>query len=385
MNNTVKYIVIVLAILCYACTSSSKGEYEGLDNRSERNIKELRVVFDTVLIDGAITSMEGEWRVWGDKLIFADANMVGIRVFDSKGNFLARYINDGRGPNEMVSPCVSVSILGENDLLLLDANMSMIRCDSLFGFTQKVIAFAENWQPGDNEDVKDMHKADPENSMIYEYNVSTKYTKKLSDRIVAPILTEHYAFNGYFANVKNYWKNSYIFAFMNDKTLRAEEKFGHFPPIYSEKNLPNFGFYNFDAGSDELLYVTFAIDSLIYAFDKNGKLRFSFGNSPDTFRDIVYTPTITFEEADERYWDDMEQGAYYNGIMIDGEKIVRSYKNQGVGTGGGVQVYNDNVLEYDIKISLVAKLIGVLPDGRIVLVKHIEPDDENFTLFLLAI
>lgn len=121
--------------------------------------------------------------------------------------------------------------------------------------------------------------------------------------------------------------------------------FGHYPPIFRERNIPAFSLLSFDTEKD-YLYCSYGADSLIYVRDYNGKLIKSIGFAASS---IVgkYPETETFEEYSSNHRRHEKKYGYYKQIKMANNHLFRSYKKDG-DVGYGLQIYKNNDLIGDI-------------------------------------
>ena len=119
------------------------------------------------------------------------------------------------------------------------------------------------------------------------------------------------------------------------------ELFGHYPEIYTEKNIPIFASYSFDRCEDGIV-TSFGADSLLYVRDTTGRPMYTFGYSARGMRHD-YPETNTIDSYMENYQGYREKYSYYMDIKSVGEYLFRSYKLDGEDRYG-LQIYKGHDL-----------------------------------------
>lgn len=355
-------IILCCAGILVGCTSQYyHNEYDNVCHKGIKSVRITNITADTVCIDGSSTSLEGEWALHNGRLYFTDYNLVGIKEFDLNGGFVARHIHSGRGPNEWMMPFVVSCFDSDNNLIGIDGSWNMIIFDSTY---KKVIApfpYLSDLKYNRQDWSRLLFHPDVDESHMYEFNVDSRDVKILGGELIIPIVTEHVNFNGYDigCNAEDFWRNSYLYIFIDLKKRITGNKFGHYPLVYTTRNIPVFSKYSFDVSEDKL-YTSFAADSLIYVRDSLGAPIYTIGYGSSAVKDD-YPETRTFDIFREKYQDYLKRYSYYQNLKIVGSYIFRSYKYQG-DEGYGLQVYFNYDLIGDIKTAMPVFVIGTCND-----------------------
>lgn len=357
MKNIINLSPLLLLLLLFSCKKEFHSEYDNLPYRGGKNITINRLAFDTIRIDASATSLAGQWLISNDTFYFADEYSVGVSTFDLNGNAVGKHIEKGRGPQEALSNFVAFTFSPERDLVGIDATWNFYRFDTQYQRKEQPYLMHSEVKYDEDDWNELLRKPDPEVNYMYEFNTQTKKIRATDEKVMVPILTEHIHFNGYNLNdhARDFWRESYIFQFFDIKHGKDLQKFGHYPPIYYQKNMPMFADYNFDLFGDKI-YTTFMADSLIYVRDPEGKLIYSFGCSADI--DTKNLPeTKTFNEHEQLRSERLAHYGYYTDLLVASDYVLRGYKKEGKNSYG-IQIYKDNQLVGDIPMGTSFQFIG---------------------------
>ena len=383
MEKTNKVLVVLFAlILAYGCREERHNEYTGLEYRGGKNIHIASFAsVDTIYIDAGATSLDGQWLLSNGRLLFVDAYMVGVRVYDIKGNFISRHINRGRGPNEMIGEAYVSEATDNGGLVMINSSWQMYFYDSLYRRQADPYGFLSDIRlaGGDWKDL--LMNPDPQVKYMYEFFPLVQRIKVTDSIMVMPIITEHIRYNGYETgdNAGRYWKEVYNMIFIDLKNRVTGDLFGSYPPVYRQNNIPVFSQFDFDVDKEKgNLYVGFAADSLIYVRDlKSGRLLYDFGCSANGVSDN-YPSTGSFEQYESRYKEDRKKYGYYTQLIKVGNYLFREYKKEG-DAGFGLQIYDDNVLIGNVDTYEPIRIIGEY-DGWLYCSLPADLDNECFRI-----
>lgn len=129
---------------------------------------------------------------------------------------------------------------------------------------------------------------------------------------------------------------------------------------YVEEKYSSFFAYNYMSIKNDSLYVTYSADSFIYVYDKDNNLSHKFGVSgPDMKNSYLLAKSLNF------YMDNFKMAhknyGFYTSIYVDEDYVFRSYtKNKG--EIGGLQIYKNEDLIYDIEVPKKFNVIGKIND-----------------------
>ena len=352
-------------------------EYANIRHEGQKDIKITGIVLDTIYIDASSTSLEGEWHLRDNKLYFIDYSVVGVTEFDLDGQYAAKYIEKGRGPNEILQPIFAGSFSDSGDFVGIDQGWMISLFDKDFKKKNSCVLLgdiAEDEQVWDNL----LQNPDPEAFRMYEFFISSKSIRFLNDLVVIPVITEHVAYNGFNkgANTRDFWSRSYNFLMIDVHNCKTGKLFGHYPPIFREKNIPAFSLLSFDTGNGHV-YCSYGADSLIYVRDSNGELIKSIGYAASSIKG-GYPETQTFEEYSKNRGQNEKDYGYYKRIKLVNDHLFRSYKKDG-GAGYGLQIYHNSDLIGDISFPEDIHVIGY-SNGAYYGVLPVDTDSERFRI-----
>lgn len=357
MKGKYDWILLLLSLNYMACNDSTfVDEYVNIKHEGQKNIEITKVISDTLFIDASNTSLEGEWHLKNDKLYFVDKTLIGVKAFDLHGQYLAEYIERGRGPNEILQPMLAGAFSDKGDFAGIDQGWMISLFNGNFKKEKSYILFSDI--KGDQK-VWDnlLQHPDPEEFRMYEFFISARSIRFLKDQIVIPVITEHMDYNGFYknTNTSDFWLKSYNFLMIDIQNRKTGKLFGHYPPIFREKNIPAFSLLSFDT-QDEHIYCSYRADSLIYIRNKNGELIKSMGYAASQIEG-KYPETETFEDYSSNYRQHEKKYGYYNQMKIANDYLFRSYKKDG-DLGYGLQVYKNYDLVGDISLPENMSVIG---------------------------
>lgn len=352
------YIFVIITLLyCIGCYDKKLTAFpHNGENSSFFTIKQ----FDTIYIDGSVTSLNGEWHTNGSSIFYNDYLITGLIEFDTLGNYIENRIKHGRASNEWVIP-FAAAVFDDSLLYSIDLSWNLHSYDKQFNKTTRPIPMLHDI-PYSNSDWNNLlHNPDVEEPRMYEYNLDSRNISIYNGKLVLPIITTHVKFNGFYidAHSESFWKTSYILMEVNKDDFSTLKLFGQYPYIYSTKNIPVFSNYSFDILNDELI-VSFNADSLIYCYNKDGVMTNTFGYSASNIKDN-YPETYTYEDFQKLRKEHLKDYGYYLHLKVIGNYIFRTYKSAGENSYG-IQIYHGKDLIGDVKTTQEAYVFGEI-DG----------------------
>ena len=344
MERVMKWAFALIATgLLSGCDGNSyHPEFKGLPHKGRQTMSVTGLHMDTLLIDGSSTSLIGDWLLKGDRLYFVDQSLCGLRSFDLDGEYLGRHIRSGRGPNEWPSPFVKAKFHGD-ELVAVEGNWFFTVYDSSYVRQGEPFNLLQSYGLGNRGWQDLLRHPDVEAPAMYEYNLEASNIVKVGDMFVIPVVTEHVSYNGLSrtSHSRDFWRRSYTFMRLDVHGGGTAELFGHYPEIYTEKNIPIFASYSFDRCADGIV-TSFGADSLLYVRDTTGRPLYTFGYSARGMSHD-YPETNTIDSYMENYQGYREKYSYYTDIKSVGEYLFRSYKLDGEDRYG-LQIYKGHDL-----------------------------------------
>ena len=329
-------------------------------HKGEKWITISEIVCDTIVANGEATSLDGKWLMKDNRLVFIDKQLAGIRLFSLDGAYLGRHINRGRGPNEVLSPFHDADYVNDDSFVAIGQGWFLYLFDSLFTMKREPYSFYKSIEQSMSMDAKNhlLKHPDPKDEQMYEFNYAQcKQIKYIDNKLLMSIVTEHISYNGYFTNArsKEFYRDSYLYLFLNFDNWSMGKMFGHYPPVYYKKNIPAFSKYNIDI-FDNKIFTAFEADSLIYVRDNNGVLMYSLGFRAPCISN-GYPETRTIEEHDAFVRMRKKEFGHYSDIKIVNGYLFRSYQKRDH-LGYGLQIYLEDNLIGDITLTESLKIIG---------------------------
>ena len=306
-----------------------------------------------------------------------------MKEYDLEGDFLGDHIRQGNGPDEVIAPSfISTFDKITGDFVMEDTNCFIYRFSKDF---KKLFTLDRAWftalSPSfGGKGWSDLYNnPDPEVPEMYEYNFECGRMQSLDSEVIMPVITEHVSYNGYDRRYnKGFWKDSYIFIrFRPEEIASSKVLFGHYPPVYSKRNIPAFSKYDFCADEKGII-VTFAADPRIFIMDYDGNVTGSFGFPEDGISGD-YPATSSFEEYESRRKAMLEKYGFYDRLARCGGYIFRTCRlDKSAGTV--LQIYDNN---YDlvgrVQVSDGFEVIGEY-DGTYYAYSSLDLDSEQFIL-----
>lgn len=373
-------LAIVAFLLAVGCRNGAEvSEYAGLVHQGVKSASGINdIIGDTLFVEAGATSLEGQWLLKDNRLVYVDKHLVGIREYDLEGNFIRKKISKGRGPDEMGIPFFVSAVTAGTGLLGLDGKWQIYGYDSDYRWTFPPFRFLSD-NPINDENYNELFSnPHAEQIAIYEYNFNVRRLCRNGYLLFVPVVVEHVHFNGYEINgkAKEFWRTSHIFACVDLSEQRTQKIFGTYPPLYLERNIPNFSDYDF-AVVDGCLYSAFAADSLIYIRNMEGVLKSTMGfSAPGISRN--YPETATVDEAESLREKQLEEYGYYTTLTIAGDYLFRGYKQEG-DKGYGLQIYKGSDLVGDIHTREAVNVLGY-QDGFYYGELPVDVDNERFRI-----
>lgn len=156
---------------------------------------------------------------------------------------------------------------------------------------------------------------------------------------------------------------------------------GHYPNIYTQKNIPIFGLYDF-AILGTNIYVSFNADPKIYVLDTQGTPLYSFG-CPDEDIKLDYPQTKTFDEYEDKWFEHRQKYGYYDRIYLKDNTLLRTCRTDK--RKYKLQVYQNEQMTGDIELDRPMEIIGLGADNYYYAYVRDDIEEDRFVLikFLL--
>ena len=369
-------IIVFCIFIIIACNNNeSKGTYTGIKHTSESNLSNTELKIDTITLNAEGISMEGQFIVRKNQLLFCDEVFALVQIYDQKGEKIARKLGKGKGPSDLPNLYrATVSRDESNDLVVLDKSWNLYCIDT--NYVRIGSSFLDFEQRQKYKDL--LNHPDFENPGIYEVEYYGADICSKNGQVLLPITTEHPKLNSLANNCETYYKDVYMFALFDLQTGKLKRMLGKRPPIYLNYHyLPNLNYFK-TAWVDDYIYYSSEIDPKIYVMDLDGNLLKSFGLKG---RDLNtnYLPTRSLEDSESNFLTHREIFGYYNYLDYENGFFFRGYQKGGEETTDGLQIYKKETLIADFDVPVGTYYIGFIK-GYHYLFLGSDEENESFTL-----
>ena len=344
-------LLLLLSSYLFSCSDTQPILHKG-----EKLVTATTAIVDTITIscpEGS--SGYGNYYLNDTTITLADAMACTFYDFSLDGKFLGDYFRKGRGKNEITAMMFAYPIEGDlnNRCLIVDNSYG----SNIFKTTEKElgrnVALKFHWDGKQESDYTSpkmygiIGLADlglsfhltPDSMMIFQAGIINRNT-------ASPDAIE-----------SNRYSNGAIFGKLNLQTMEVDSMFGHFPDIYKQHTIPHIEYFDYAMASDTL-YVSHAIDSLIYAYRYPDKLLYTFGyECKGINRNYTETTRIDLGEIFEK---DIQNVGLNTELIYckENQTLARTYIKSMVTGETGLQIYKDNNLIADVDVPAFFKLLG---------------------------
>ena len=347
---------MLMKTLCYTlfccvaalCPSTPEGEpqnnKETFPKKGEKNIGAAKLVFSEPLtVSAERISMAGTWITDGKKLLFADRKIVPTSIYSPEGVFEKSIFVKGNGPHEIICPAFAVLPLRDGGYIYLNEMSQIHYFNSSLRIQSSSFLLKDLIKGSDMNDL--LRHPDPKVPAMYEHEVYGNKLAELGEYVIFPVSTEHRYYNGFMRNAKakDFYQNSYTLMAMKKNDLSKFVLFGHFPPIYNTRMLPNF-MERYVCSDGNHLFVSYEADPLIYAYDSKLQSAYAFGVAGVNVKDD-YPQVTSLEQHEETTKKHHAQYGHYLKMIYGDGYLLRQYKRPGA--KNALQVYKGSTLICD--------------------------------------
>ena len=347
--------IFALTFLLYNC-GNKQNKINIVHSKKENIVKGLTI--DTIKIIPKALSGEGYFVLEENNILYFDEVFATVSIFDLNGNYISTKLGLGQGPNEVNG---LQQYLRFNDKRLVFKGFNVYSFDKNWNKTD---FFRINW--GDHHSLNELSRnPNPEYQDLYEVKYFENKYEKIDDKhIIFNIETSHPNYN--FCTTKEYYSTSRIFAKLNIETHKVDGVFGRKSDKYLNYNLlPIYDYHYYDIAND-IMYINFEPDYLIYTYDRNHKPLKAFG-VPGKIINDRYLQTFNFKDYENNFYTDRSWKGYYCHLKYIGETnyLFRNYHigrkeigDEDAPNPLGLQIYYNENLIGDLKIPPKFKIIG---------------------------
>ena len=335
-----------------SCNTSQKNTPHKGGNKTLDS--QITLEWDSTVIDIFYTSGRGNFFMKDSTITFADHYYAKIYNYDVRTKeMISSHFGLGNGPNELQRFFYATPIKNDTSVFIVDDNINVSLYGNHYQLDKKgIINF--HWLGGDK------YSGEYESSKVYNFMLKTDFGvniyKKGKDLIIPLQPVIPYACeNGIIT--REHYEKSHIFGLLDINTLEINKVFGHYSPYYLEKSLPHYNSFSY-VFDNEIFYVNFPVDSLIYVYKYPDKLLYSFGFE---CQDIVrkYTPSNTIKDGN--YKDFQHCGMNTEILHFPAEGLFfRTYIKNMETLDWGMQIYSSTTYDLlaDVDVPKFFKLLG---------------------------
>jgi hypothetical protein len=307
---------------------------------------------DSIQLGHVSSSYTGDLCYLNDQILFIDYRFCWAYIFDYNGKLIDKKLGQGKNVDE-----IDISHITRFDNL---ENGNFI----FYGHANDAHVFDKNWKKLKESHInwngsvdygygRDIKNPEPDEPTIYSMDFVNPKIKHFKNKSYVPIYSEHSDFNG-FTN-DEYYLNGRIIAEINFDSLyniEVTRLLGRrTPELLKNKYLPHHSSFDFDVDSKGNFYVAHEIDSAIYVYDQDFKLKRGFGVAGSNM-DTKYNTLDTFDVNKYRQllFIDRPNKGYYKAIKkIEEQHIIfRTYSRKN--NKDGLQIYKNEMLTADLEV-----------------------------------
>ena len=345
----------------------------------------LSINTDTLLLSGNHLSLNGIFRIINSNIVFLDERMLTASIYDTKGDLIQIALGEGEAPHEIdhfyyhtLSNSGEHIFLGD-DYMLAHYNKYWIKYRSKIPLQWQ--ARKKTYQSTNLRDIN-MYDINPENN-----SYDTRWNPILEGKyLVIPInitARTNPELNR-FSRAGEYFKGAYTVGLINLDQGIFEKGFAGYPDVYlKNKYIPSFD-YNYRDIKNDTIYVSYMADSLVFAYNKQLELIFTFGNAA---KNSVpnYTTTQTLDEYSKLTASLRNKHGYYSHIYVDNDSdlFFRTYVSTDL-EKSELQIYKNFKLIAELETPLRFNIIGKIGDTYYA-DGYLDEKSEHFGIYQLNI
>ncbi len=366
------YFCIGVAILLCSCKSKVKTDNGGLQSLNYQITHSI----DSIAITPEVNSGYGMLAADSAKIYLVDFKFGTLSVFNHNGTFQKRIFGMGKGPQELpskphkfgVNPSGTLVFINDYSFTFGSLQDSATKTVTTDYMVSNPISVLQNKPKGDMNGIYEIDWSKADNRLA------------LSDSLIyLPIIVFHPLLNGY--THKKYYKTTRVVGAFSYKG-KLVKTFGKRSKEYlKHKFIANFDKAYITQGNN-LTFVSFAIDSLIYAYDAKGEMVTNFGKAHRNLNQN-YPAYSSFETAESNYtsnWD--EYGTYQTIKYSTNDSVLVRLVFPNATENTYLQVFKNNAFVGEIKTPTKFNLAYV-GNGKII--GHTIPDELPKSINLITI
>jgi len=261
---------------------------------------------------------------------------------------VARHLGKGRGPKEIPLSSIGGFTTSDNgDFLLVGFTRDLFVYDSEFNFRSETCFIA--WPvPDDKRSL--FERDDFYNQLNYDHIIIIPH----KDRIYFNVLVDADEFN---ISHHDYYCNARILIEVDMQDGTILRTFGRLSPEI--KYMSAFWHFQYDIDENGYFYLSFEPDHLIYVYDNDYNIIYSFGHAGRDMNmdhlqltlDETYMRRATVERKDK---------GHYTSIKKIGDYVFRTYKTGSPANVDRLQIYHGTTLIADVDVPPDFAVLGYI-------------------------
>jgi hypothetical protein len=373
-----KIQLTIVAFLLLGTVSSCYTRPDRVPHKGENKTQNQSIIvdWDSTEIDIFYTGGQGNFFMKDSIITFASHYYAKIYNYDCRNfELISSHFGLGQGPNELLRFFYATPIINDTSFFIIDNNIKVTLYNNQYELDRKGILDFK-W--------KGLNIGAYDSPSVYNFMLRTDFGAniyKYGDNFIIPLQPIlHYVCEDERVT-KEHFAKSHIFGLLDVNTMEVNKVFGHYPPVYQKQLLPHFNFFSYTFDND-IFYVDFPVDSLVYVYKYPDKLLYSFGFE---CKDIARSYTTSNVLNDEVYKNMRRNGM--NAEIINFKEsglLFRTYIRNMENATSGMQIYDNTTYDLlaDIDVPLFFKLLGY-HDGCFYGVTMLprETDDNTYVTF----
>lgn len=353
----VRFLIFVNVTLFLLCgCNKKKTSYTSFfvePMKNEMNICIQSIVLDTMYSENINTSFVGFGGIYEDQIFFADKYFCWLYEFDRNLNLIDRKLGQGRGPTELtIGSIMGYGISPDNgNHYFIGGSNDIYRYDPDNNKTNTFSCYPGNLNEVPIESPEYPYDSPAFYGLIYN-NMKVKIHK---DELYFKILGSNSFLEIPFSESDR--QSARIIKTINRNDGSTERLLGRMSPAI--KLMSACRRQQFDIDSNGYFYVSFEADSLIYVYDNNYNIDYSFGFSGKIVNQD-YIEFSTDDEFEKGYSSERATKGYYSSITVTNGYVFRTYKTGGTPSRTRMQIYRDRTLLGDVEVPDNFEVMGYI-------------------------
>jgi hypothetical protein len=353
MIRKLQFVFFSILILVSCSSEPTVKDYFATDNSIyETEIVSVDFKLDSLEMDLSTSSYSG-FISYSDQICFVDTRFCRLNFLDFNGRAIASKLGQGSNIDEVNAKQINRVIQFGEKWCLLGSTNDIHFYDRNFRRTSKSNIDWKGSAPyGKANTLKTFTPSEP---VIYSEAFGNTRCEYWNGKVYFPIYSELADFNG--MTSETYYKESRIIAEIdvsNESNIHVSRLLGRRTPELLEYNyVPQLSFCDFDIDSEGNFYVSHEIDSVVYVYNNDFDLLYSFGVSGnDMMTDYQELNEYDVKRFRELFYQQKLKEGHYTSIKIfdEGNLVFRTYNKGGSSVYDGLQIYLNKKLISDVDV-----------------------------------